>query len=89
MPREVGIRDLRDHLGAYMARVRDGESFVILDRGRPLAHLSPARTPEEAAVARLAREGFLSWGGGKPEGLANPPAVKDGTVADLVVRMRQ
>lgn len=38
---ETGIRDLRDHLSAWIDRVRDGETVLVTDRGTPVAKLSP------------------------------------------------
>jgi len=32
---------LRDSLGAYLPRVRDGAQFVVTRRGRPYARLVP------------------------------------------------
>lgn len=56
---EVGIRELRQNLSKYLRRVGRGESFRVLDRGRPVASLGPL--PEEAStVDRLAARGVLS-----------------------------
>lgn len=84
----IGIRDFRDHLSAYIRKVRGGEVIVILDHGRPVAHVSPAQYPEEAALQRMAAEGLLEWGGGKPAGPAAPIKAK-GPVSDLVKDMRR
>lgn len=35
----VGIRDLRDHLSAYLERVKAGETLTITDHGKPIARL--------------------------------------------------
>ncbi|MFZ4519381.1 MAG: type II toxin-antitoxin system Phd/YefM family antitoxin [Microthrixaceae bacterium] len=37
----VGVRDLKAHLSEYLGRVRDGETLVVTDRGRPVARLVP------------------------------------------------
>ena len=37
----VGIRELRQQASAVIARVVEGESVVISDRGRPVARLVP------------------------------------------------
>ena len=36
----VGVRELKNHLSAYIDRVRDGEEIVVTDRGRPVARLT-------------------------------------------------
>ena len=35
----VGIRELRDHLSAYLERVKAGETFTVTEHGRPIARL--------------------------------------------------
>src|SRR4030067_439411 len=36
----VGIRDLRDHLSAYLERVKAGEVITVTEHGRPIARLA-------------------------------------------------
>lgn len=48
----VGIREMRQNLSRYARRAQSGESFLITDRGRTVAQLTPA--PERAsAIDRL------------------------------------
>lgn len=54
----VGIRELRQNLSAYVRRVRDGEHFVVTERGRPVGRLVPL-VEDEDPVARLVAEGKL------------------------------
>lgn len=37
----IGVRELRQHASRYLARVADGASIQITDRGRPVARLVP------------------------------------------------
>ncbi|MGI9034222.1 MAG: type II toxin-antitoxin system Phd/YefM family antitoxin [Acidimicrobiales bacterium] len=37
----IGVRELRRDASRWLAGVRDGEVFVVTDRGRPVAKLSP------------------------------------------------
>jgi len=41
----IGVRELRQHASRWLARVRAGESFVVTDRGRPIARLVPLDAP--------------------------------------------
>ena len=50
--RKVGSREFKNRLGQYLAPVREGQSLLITDRGRPVAKLIPAE-PEEAPVDPL------------------------------------
>jgi prevent-host-death family protein len=38
---EVGVRELKAKLSAYLARAAAGELITVTDRGRPVAVLSP------------------------------------------------
>ncbi len=40
----VGSRKLKNRLGAYLARVKRGETILITDRGEPVAQLGPCQT---------------------------------------------
>ena len=37
----IGVRELRQHASRYLARVANGETLEVTDRGRPVAHLIP------------------------------------------------
>ena len=39
--RRIGSRELKNRLGAYLQEVRQGQSLLITDRGKPVAKLSP------------------------------------------------
>lgn len=41
----VGIRDLRDHLSAYLERVKAGESLTITEHGKPIARIIGSKYP--------------------------------------------
>jgi antitoxin (DNA-binding transcriptional repressor) of toxin-antitoxin stability system len=36
---EVGVRLLKNRLGSYLAQVRQGQTIVVTDRGRPVARI--------------------------------------------------
>jgi len=51
----VGVRELRQNLSRYLAEVKEGESFVVTERGREVARISPSG-PEDSPIARLVSE---------------------------------
>jgi prevent-host-death family protein len=51
----VGSRELKTRLGMYLRRVREGRTFVVTDRGEPVAELRPIEHRGSSVVARLAR----------------------------------
>lgn len=41
MAASIGVRELRQYASTYLARVKEGESLVVTERGRPIARLVP------------------------------------------------
>lgn len=53
----VGARDLKQHTGEVIARVRSGERLLVTVRGRPVAVIAPLDQHEiDAAISREAQE---------------------------------
>jgi prevent-host-death family protein len=52
---QVGVRELRQNLSRYLAEVKEGESFVVTERGREVARLFPSG-PTDSPLARLVAE---------------------------------
>lgn len=86
----VGSRELKTRLGAYLDRVRAGETLIVTDRGNPIAELRPIEDADagdatERALRRMEAEGLVTRG--KPgrlkpfKPLRLPPGV---SVADLI-----
>ena len=51
----VGVRELRQNLSRYLTEVKAGESFVVTERGREVARLTPSG-PADSPIARLVAE---------------------------------
>jgi prevent-host-death family protein len=60
----IGVRELRQDASRWLARVRAGESFVITDRGTPIAELGPLR--DQDGYNALLAAGRLVPGSGRP-----------------------
>ncbi len=75
----VGTRELKDRLTHYLRLVRQGTTFIVTDRGKPVGVLKPISEDEgsetEDLLARLAVEGNLSLPRGKGF-LKRSPAIK-------------
>ena len=55
---QVGVRELRQNLSVYLARIARGETLEVTDRGQPVAILAPL--PKRISVLdRLKRDGLL------------------------------
>lgn len=83
---EVGVPDLKTRLSAYLRRVEEGETVVIMKRGRPIGRIGPVGRSTEARLDALSQAGMVAWNG---EGLhLLVPFAQAGcgrTVADLLV----
>lgn len=67
----VGSRELKNRLGRYLALVGKGETIIVTDRGRPVAHIVPP-SPErgnanglDEILRQLEAEGHLRRGTGR------------------------
>lgn len=89
MAEEVGVRELKRRLSAYMKRVEAGEQVTVTRRGKPVAHVIPAQVPE--GLARLAESGQARLGSGGPLRLPQPTALsgEGPTAADYVIEGRR
>jgi prevent-host-death family protein len=67
----VGSRELKNRLGRYLGLVRRGETIIVTDRGKTVAHLiPPSSEPKdvvslEAILKQLEQEGHLRRGSGQ------------------------
>ena len=52
----VGIRELRQNLSVYLRKVKEGETFEVTERGKPVAVLKKAETDP---YQRLVDEGVI------------------------------
>jgi prevent-host-death family protein len=55
---EVGVRELKNNLSRYLARVGQGDEVVVTDRGRAVAKISPIGT--ERTIDRLIAQGVVT-----------------------------
>ncbi|HET7026361.1 MAG TPA: type II toxin-antitoxin system prevent-host-death family antitoxin [Candidatus Limnocylindrales bacterium] len=83
----IGVRELRDHLSAYLQRVKAGEAITVTDHGRPIARLVSATYPPR--ILELAARGGVTLPT-RPKRSADefPRIPVDGSVSDIVSEMR-
>jgi len=83
----VGVRELKNSLSSYLAKVKEGEEVVVTDRGTPVARLVPIDDSTDR-LAKLVAAG-LATPPRRPRRRKLPPPIKvDGTVSDLVAEER-
>lgn len=90
----ASITQAKNSFSALIARVRAGESVLILDRGVPVARLEPVVGTAEGRIERLERAGVIRRGRGKPPSLeqlaAGRPKLPPGeSLVDAVLEDRR
>ena len=89
------LTEAKNGLSALIDRVRAGESFLILDRGVPVARLEPvtAHPDQDGRVRRLERAGILRVGGRRPPldvlRTPAPDLSSDASAVDLLLEERR
>jgi prevent-host-death family protein len=47
----IGVKELRENLPAYMAKVSKGESFMVFKQSKPVFRIVPVKNSEEWEAA--------------------------------------
>jgi len=84
---DVGSRELKTRLGSYLQRVRHGQSFIVTDRGEPVAELRPLGRGTSTAekLDKLAAKGAVTRQRSGPLAAFKPAQLRKGTSASKVV----
>jgi prevent-host-death family protein len=83
----VGVRELRQNLSVYLARIAQGETLEVTDRGQPVAILAPLPKPS-SVLERLKREGRLIPGRGDLLALKRPRMARSRQGSDALEAQR-
>jgi prevent-host-death family protein len=74
------VSKLKASLSEYLRRVKAGEEVLVIERGRPIAKLSPATGPQAFSqhLAEMEKQGLVKLGSGKlPKGFWELPRPQD------------
>lgn len=91
---EVSVRDLKNHLSAYLRRAQAGEDIVVTSHGKPVVRLATpfAESAAATAIERLRSQPWIipARKQGKPRGLERPLKLKSGTktLAETIIEDR-
>ena len=90
----VTVSKLKASLSEYLRRVKAGEEVLVIERGRPIAKLTPATGVETLPdyLRALEKQGLVKIGSGKlPRNFWRLPRPKDpkGKVFQAVLRERE
>lgn len=86
---QIPVRELKNHLSAWLRRARAGERLTITSHGKAIAVLGPAATgatSDESMVRELEAMPWITPArkNGKPAGLDRPAAVPEGTTDEIM-----
>jgi prevent-host-death family protein len=83
---DVGVRELKQHLSAYLDRAASGESIRVTDRGVPKALLTPL--PDVDRVEQGIAEGWITAPSGRGFERFQPRAASR-AIADVLSEDRE
>jgi prevent-host-death family protein len=90
---KVSVRELKNGLSRHLRTVKAGRSIVITSHNKPVAQLSPARDEAATGIRRLIADGYATWNGKKPRGLAKRKPIKlrgpGPSISDMVLDERR
>jgi prevent-host-death family protein len=84
----VGVRELRQNLSVYLARVKEGQSLDVTEHGRRVARLVPA-SDEDHRLDRLIAEHRATPGKGSLADLGEPSPVPGKSASEALREMRE
>ena len=84
---QVGVRELRQNLSVYLARVARGEALTVTDRGQAVAMLVPLPAAT-SVLGRLVASGRASRPQGDLATLGPPPGRRSDRASRLLTAMR-
>jgi len=90
----VASKELKNRLGKYLDIVRGGGAVRVTDRGRPIACILPARSPQEqqtaGLLAALVAKGSVTLGTGKLPSRRKPVVLTPGkSIAEMIAEDRR
>lgn len=89
---EVGVRELKARLSAYLAAVEQGKEVIVTDRGRAIARIVPVdrNLEAEAHRARMIAEGRLIPPRSKVRWVPTPKyKLTEGSIVDFLRDQRR
>jgi len=90
---QVGIKELKDNLSAYLRQVKAGATLTITEHGQPIGCLAPIQKSVEARLQELVDAGMITWNGKKyqPDSSRSRPLLSSDTpktAAEIVLEDR-
>jgi prevent-host-death family protein len=91
-PREIGARELKTRLGAYLREVREGATLIVTERGEPVAEIRPLRVggkTEKGRLDELVARGVLTRASRKKLSAFRPIRLVGRPLSETIVEDRE
>lgn len=88
----VGSRELKTRLGTYLRKVKQGETLIITERGRPVAELRPIAAEasgEQRKIEELVTLGLVTRQSEKELAPVRPARLEGKPLASTVLEDRE
>jgi prevent-host-death family protein len=86
----VGIRELKARLSGYLRLMKNGQTILITEHGRPVARIIPVEETLAQRMQVLQKANLLAWSGKKVQ--VRQPAITNRQktqVSDIIAEMRE
>ena len=86
----VGVRELKARLSEYLRRVKQGETVIITEHGKPVGRLIPQGQSLDERLGELQQAGLIRWSGKRLSPM-KPVARLRGkkTIAEIIIQDRR
>jgi prevent-host-death family protein len=86
---QIGVRQLKAHLGKWLQQVKAGQTVIITERGKPIGQIVPLPASQAERMRILAAAGFVGQIGEKLPSV-EPFAINRGPrpISDLISEER-
>lgn len=88
--RYVGVRELKARLSEYLRQVKNGNTVVITEHGRPVGRLTPLGLSAEERMQGMVEAGRAEWNGKRLKPIQPVARTKKGySVAEALIDDRR
>jgi prevent-host-death family protein len=85
----VGIRELKEHLSQYMAKVKNGTVIEVTEHGRIVSRIVPAGKDLSERLSTMQSAGIIRWSRRKPKSVKPTKELEGGrSIANIIVEER-
>ena len=86
----IGVRQLKTRLSEYLRKVKEGQTIVITEHGKPVGRIVPVAQSLESRMQAMSQAGLAAWSGKKLKPMTHKARARgQRTVANLLIENRE